>query len=366
MTVTFDADIFKMIELKGLAIGIGSLPHKDAEEALDLIFKYVPNVPFWPQLPKRDTREGMVEQFSEGLPCVKVTEQGVLFNPEQKENELEVFYEKIIEEDIDYFKISPDFSRGLYAFYQRLKKVDLKSIEFIKCQITGPFTFGASINNESGRALLHDPVFMQAIINTLKMKALWQVELFKEFNKKIILFIDEPYLSSFGSAYAPINRENVVKGLTELAEGIKPKGVLIGVHCCGNTDWSMLIDIGAVDIINFDAFNFFDKFILYVDNLKTFLNRGGIICWGIVPTQEFTGNETAEILLKKISFCIDILVKKGVDKVKLSEQLFISPACGLGSLDPEKSEKILKLLSEISLLLRYPARRRSGISDSND
>ncbi|MCM8789956.1 MAG: hypothetical protein NC916_02940, partial [Candidatus Omnitrophica bacterium] len=84
-----------MSNLKGLATGIGSLPHKDADEALDLIFKYFPAIPFWPQLPNRDIREGMVAQFSENLPCLKITSHGLTYEPQNKEREWEDFYEKI-------------------------------------------------------------------------------------------------------------------------------------------------------------------------------------------------------------------------------------------------------------------------------
>ncbi|MDD4980730.1 MAG: methionine synthase [Candidatus Omnitrophica bacterium] len=335
--------------LRGLATGIGSLPYRDADEALEVIFKYVPDIPFWPQLPKRDIREGMVAQFSENLPCLRIAREGLFFSAlEDKDKELEIFYERIIAGETDYFKISKDFALGLYKFYQRLENSDLKNIEFIKCQITGPFTFAASIKDEKGKALLHDSVFMQAILKGLQMKALWQIKLFKKFGKKIIMFLDEPYLGCFGSAYTPINREDVVKGLSELTGPIKSDNVLIGVHCCGNTDWSIFTDIQAIDIINFDAFGFLDKLVLYAGNLNDFLKRGGILCWGIVPTQEFTGQETVASFEKKIKEGIDILGKKGVDKDLLLSRLLISPACGLGTLDIRKSENIFRLLSELS------------------
>ena len=341
-----------MQELKGLATGVGSLPHKDADLALDLVFKSVPEAPFWPQLPKRDMREGMVAQFSENLPCLEITKADLSFNPQDKEKKLELFYERIIAQDTDYFAISSDFALGLEKFYQRLEKTGLKNIEFIKLQVTGPFTFAASIKDDMGAALLHDPVFMQAIIKGLSMKALWQIKLFRKFGKKIILFFDEPYLGCFGSAYTPINREDVVKGLTEIAEGIKSKDVLVGLHCCGNTDWSLFTDTTSIDIINFDAFSFLDKIILYADNLKGFLQKGGILCWGIVPTQEFSGRETAASSIKKIQAGIEALGKKGLDKELILRNLMISPSCGLGTLDSKKAEQIFGLLQETSALIK--------------
>jgi methionine synthase II (cobalamin-independent) len=339
--------------IKGLATGIGSLPYTEgADKALDLIFEFVPQIPFWPQLPKRDVREGMVAQFSEKLPCLRFTRDGLFFEAKDRDEELEVFYERILANDLDYFQISPDFAFGLHKFYQRLEKSVPPAVEFIKCQITGPLTFAASVKDESGIALLHDGVFIQAILKGLLMKALWQIKYFAKFGKQTIVFIDEPYLGCFGSAYTPINREDVVKGLGELTEGIKGAGSLAGVHCCGNTDWSIFTDIKTIDIINFDAYSFLDKFTLYAANLNSFLERGGIICWGVIPTQEFTGKEKAEGLAGRVKEGIDLLAKKGVKRSLLLERLLITPACGLGTLEVEKAEKIFRLLSETSEILR--------------
>ena len=337
-----------MSELRGLATGIGSLPHKDADSALDLVFKYTPQIPFWPQLPKRDIREGMVAQFSEGLPCIKVTDKGVVFCPEDKENKLEKFYERIIKKDIEYFSMSADFAPGLYTFKERLKKLGKNYIKRIKCQITGPFSFAASIKDEKGVALLHDPLLMQAIIEGLKMKALWQIRFFEGLGK-IIVFIDEPYLACLGSAYTPINREDVVGRLDELAKFITDSGnVQLGVHCCGNTDWSIFTDIKNIDIISFDAFNFLDRLVLYADSLKRFFQKGGLLCWGIVPTQEFTGKETVDLLVTRVKDGINTLIKKGLDKDLLLKNLLLSPSCGLGTLDCETADRIFSFLFEVS------------------
>lgn len=333
--------------MSGLATGIGSLPHTDAQEAVDLVLRCCPQIPFWPQLPRRDAREGMIAQFCEGLPCLKVTDKGAVFDPQDKERELEKFYEAVISKNLDYFKISRDYAAGLYGFRQALEAKGTKNIQAIKCHITGPFTFAAGFKDDGGIALLHNEVFFQAAVKGLIMKALWQVKFFKEFGKRIIIFIDEPYLSCFGSGYTPVNREAVVKALKELTEEIKSEAVLIGVHCCGNTDWSIFTGTPGIDIINFDACGFFDKLALYADGLKEFYRRGGMLCWGIVPTQEFTGREKPEALIKQLNEGVRALVKKGIDERAVKEGLLLSPACGLGAMEPAKAEAALKLLAKI-------------------
>ncbi|MCM8800906.1 MAG: methionine synthase [Candidatus Omnitrophica bacterium] len=337
-----------MVKPRIFTTGIGSLPHKDVEEALDLVFRYCPEAPFWPQLPKRSLKEGMLAQFTEGFPCLRFTEEGLLFEPQDKEKELEQFYARIIDRDTDYFRISSDYALGLYRFYERLRRINLKDISYIKCQLTGPFTLAASIKDKKGIALLHDKIFMQVILKGLLMKALWQIRFFKDFNKRIILFIDEPYLGSFGSAYVPVNRQEVVEAITELTQGIKTQDVLLGVHCCGNTDWSIFTDIAYIDIISFDAFSFLERLLLYTDNLKGFFKRAGILCWGIVPTQDFNEEKISLELLSRLKNALRVLSKKGIDKNLLLENLFLSPACGLGILGIKEAERVFRVLSEIA------------------
>ncbi|MGZ3513442.1 MAG: methionine synthase, partial [Thermodesulfobacteriota bacterium] len=55
-----------------LPIGIGSLPHKDPFKASEVVLNYFPDSPCWPQLPSRDFREGMLTQFTEGMPGIVV------------------------------------------------------------------------------------------------------------------------------------------------------------------------------------------------------------------------------------------------------------------------------------------------------
>ncbi len=334
--------------IKGLATGIGSLPYKDYSEALDLVFEYCPQVPFWPQLPKKDVREGMMAQFSENLPCLKVSGDGLYFDGRAQDSELERFYEQIISNNIEHFKIGRDFAVGLHGFYQRLEKVGVKDVQFIKCHVVGPFTFAAGINDAQGVALLHDPMFMQVILKGLAMKALWQVNFFRKFAKPVIVFIDEPYLGCFGSAYTALNKDDVIKGLCEFTDSLRSDDVTVGVHCCGNTDWSIFTATKGIGIINFDAFNFLDKVVLYADELKGFLARGGVLGWGIVPTQEFNFKTTPDALMDKLLKGIDVLVKKGIDRGMLLNQLLLTPACGLGSLDTKYAEGILQLLSKTS------------------
>jgi hypothetical protein len=110
-----------------------------------------------------------------------------------------------------------------------------------------------------------------------------------------IIFFDEPSLSFYGSAFSALNREEVVLSLNECIKGLKG---LKGVHCCGNTDWSILL-FTKIDILSFDAYGYLENLSLHPKELKKFLERGGILACGIIPTSEAVLKEGVQSLVKR-------------------------------------------------------------------
>ena len=338
-----------------IATGIGSFPHTDARAACDVILSTIPEVPVWPQLSKIDFREQMEIQYSEGLPCVVFdeTKHRIYFNTSGDYTcDLERFYENYIEENLDYFKISPEFARGLYEMEKRLSKKKLSSIKYFKTQVTGPITFGLSIVDENKRAIYYDEMFRDAVVKGITMKTKWLLKKFKSLGYSQICFIDEPILSAFGSStYVSVQRSDVVDYLREVIEAIHEEDALAGIHCCGNTEWTILIDAG-VDIISFDAYEFGETIGYYPKQTKEFLEKEGAIAWGIVPTSDKINQETSESLVMQLENKIDSLANKGIDKTLIWERCLITPSCGTGSLSVELSEKVFKQLSKVRNALR--------------
>ncbi|MFH1540944.1 MAG: hypothetical protein ABID79_03720 [Elusimicrobiota bacterium] len=333
-----------------LSTAIGSMPYTDVKKAIKISIKNL-GIPVWPQLPKKGFRENMYTQYCEGFPCLEVSEknQNIFFNTDDDVvPSLEKFYERIISDDIEYFKISQEYACGLYEFIKQLQ-VSSQGIsqtsfkpQFIKGQITGPITFGLKVTSKDNRSIFYNEQFVDVVVKTLTMKAKWQIEQFKLHSpeSKVIIFIDEPYLSTFGSAFTQISREEVIKYLDEVIGGIHKENVLSGVHCCGNTDWSVLMDTN-IDIISFDAYNFFDGLTLYPEKLNKFFDRGGVLAWGIVPSSQQINSETVESLTENFIEKSKQLIKKGIDEKAVRSRYIITPSCGVGSLSEELAEKII-------------------------
>lgn len=334
---------------RALATGVGSLPHPDTEQALRAMFQSFPEIPFWPQLPRRDFRENMYAQFSQDLVGVQMDlarESLDVIIGDDTLALVESFYARYLEDNPNLFAMSRDHAAGLYALCDH--KEALQTARWIKGQVTGPISFGLKVVDQNLRPMLYDDTLRDVLVKHLARKAQWQEKFLSELGQTIV-FVDEPSLALIGASVVALNREEVVNNLEEIFSGLNG---LVGTHCCGNTDWSMLLET-SVDVISFDALNYAENLALFSEDVKRFLNRGGALAWGIVPTteQDIT-NATGESLVLRLEAAIDLLVKKGLDRDLLYERALITPACGLGTVSVSAAERALGLAHQVSEIVR--------------
>ena len=332
------------------ATGIGSVPSVGVRDTCLQILEHLPQIPFWPQFVKRTHLEDMNIQYSEGLPLLEIIEENraLMVSPGDRESELTAFYDRFLAEDIDYFAISAEFAPGLYELLDLVREHPEQYGPYLKGQTVGPVTFSAGITGPDGKSLLYDPELLEATTKGIAIKALWQVQEIGKSGKKPIIFLDEPYLSGFGSAFSPIERPDVIRLLKEVIDYLRERSdALIGIHCCGNTDWSMIIDAGP-DIVNFDAFEYMDYFLLYPPEISRFLQRGGVIAWGIVPTFSFSAQETVDNLYSKLQEGLNRCYEWDLDPETLIAGSILTPACGMGTMEESAASQVLDLLSALS------------------
>jgi methionine synthase II (cobalamin-independent) len=294
----------------------------------------------------------MVLQYSEGFPSLRWNEREQRVWVETSigfDKEIEKFYQHLEKGELDPFKMTEDFARGLRILKDLSSEKNRKEIRYIKGQITGPVTFGLALIDQEGKPIFYDPTLREILIKHLSLKARWMEKRFNDLFPGIptILFFDEPSLSSFGSAFSSLNREDVIHSLNECFDAVKG---LKGVHCCGNTDWSVLLSTN-LDLLSFDAYEYLETLSLYPKELRFFLERGGILAWGIIPTSEAILKEDAQGLVKRLNEGMETFSKKGIDPILL-QRAIITPSCGAASLPIPLAERVCELTAEVSKRLR--------------
>jgi len=325
---------------------IGSMPHTDPVEACNLVTRFLRNIPAWPQLPRRSYKEGMAMQFSHGFPGIVETKKSVYIDRSLDiDKPLEALYKAYLDNDIDKYPVGAEYAAGLYELVSRM---DLQP-QAVKGQITGPISWGLSVTDADKRAVLYDEILSDAAAKLLRLKAGWQEKMLSKLSNKTIMFIDEPSMASYGSAFFSLPKENVISLLEEVLAGIKG---ISGIHCCGNTDWSLILGT-STDILSFDTYNYAESLTLYPAEVKQFLDRGGAIAWGIVPNSEDSLNkETAASLKDRLEEAIAPFTRNGIPFRQLIEQALITPSCSLSYISEDAAARTLELLADLSAKIR--------------
>ncbi len=321
------------------------MPHEDADTALEAALSL--DIPFWPQLPRLSYYEDMYVQASEHFPGIvlDLNNQTLTFSMDKFIAELEETLSHF--DEPAYFDISEQYS----DVYHRFLKLDLSDRPAIRGQLEGPISFGMNVLDQDKRPIIYDDTVRPFMYEFMAKRINVQLERLKTINPNAFMFIDEPglqFLFSALSGYDSTAARGDMEAFLSMID--RPRGV----HLCGNPDWDFLLNLD-MDILSMDVYLNGEIFSTYAGSIKRFLDNGGLIAWGIVPTNfEPFEAETIDTLTAQLENVWNILAKKGIEKEYLLSKSLISPAtCCLVNPDGDKTvEKAFKVVREISRRLR--------------
>lgn len=317
------------------------MPHKDVDRALDLALTM--DIPFWPQLPHVSYTEDMYVQAAEHFP-------GILLDMENRtlrfsmEKFIIEFEETMVHfDEPEYFDISKEYS----VVYHRFLEMDFSDRPAIRGQLEGPISFGLNVLDQDKKPILFNDTIRPFMFEFMSRRINVQLERLMKLNSNAFMFVDEPglqFLFSALSGYDSTKAKNEMEQFFAMIQ--RPRGV----HLCGNPDWDFLLGLD-LDILSLDIYQNGEVFSSYSKSIKGFLDRGGVIVWGIVPTNfEPFEIESINTLEARVTEIWNLLANKGIDREFLIERSLISPAtCCLVNPDGEKTvEKAFGVVKELS------------------
>lgn len=345
-------------------MAIGSLPHDNLEDAMELVKTDFNKIPFWPQLAKINKNEDMILQFLENMPSFFVDKDYLDCECDEFFEDIEQFlsnYEEIITHNNDCSNRTLELLdkyavNNSCTFTEYIKLITNLKPDFAKGQITGPFTLSTTLVDKYGKCAFYDETLREIIAKTLGIKALWQIKHIKQASSDTIpvIFIDEPSISQLGtSAFITISQEEVVEMLKSVSDLIKENGGLSAIHCCGKCDWRIPINAG-VNIINLDAYSYAENLSTFSEDIKKHLEAGGKIAWGVIPTLDTKALEELDLekAVNVFKNAVNYLTQKGINEKIIIENSLITPSCGAGSLSKELAEKAMHLTKQLSESLK--------------
>ncbi len=328
-----------------LTTAMAVMPHRDVDRALSTALSL--DIPFWPQLPHVSYFEDMYVQASEHFPGIllDLEKRTLRFSHEKFALELEETLSHF--EEPGYFDISSKYS----VVYPRFLEIDLSDRPAIRGQIEGPISFGFNVPDEEGRPILFDDTVRPFLLEFMAKRVNAQLRRLKEKNANAFMFVDEPGLQFLFSAMAGYGDQAARSDMEYFFSLIeRPRGV----HLCGNPDWDFLLGLD-LDILSLDVYTNGEVFSAYHRSIQKFLDRGGVLSWGIVPTNyEPFDKEHLDSLENRLLGLWDFLDKKGLDREFLLSRSLLSPAtCCLVNPDGEKTvEKAFQMIRNLSVRIR--------------
>jgi hypothetical protein len=228
-----------------------------------------------------------------------------------------------------------DISETYSAVYHRFLKMDLADRPAIRGQLEGPISFGFNILDQDERPILFDDTVRPFMMDFMTRRLNVQLARLKQRNSNAFMFVDEPGLQFLFSAMAGYGDLKAKGDLDQFFSQVdRPRGI----HLCGNPDWDFLLNLD-LDVLSFDVYTNADIFSSYAASVQKFLDRGGAIVWGIVPTGvESFEEEGIPSLIQRLENVWKVLWSNGIDREQLIAGSMLSPAtCCLVNPDKERT-----------------------------
>ncbi len=315
MAVT-DSKLNLQAACKTTAMGI--MPHSNVEKALDLALSL--DIPFFPQLPNISFYEDMYVQTSQNFPGIVVDSEGkrISFDTTKFKEELGDYSQRMAEPET--FALNQSYS----VAYHRFLAKDLHDYSAIRGQVTGPVSFGFRVTDEDSKPIIYNEEVRVLLFDFTKRKVDLQYWQLKEKNQNAFVWLDEPGL---GWVFSGLSGYNDIQARQDyqsfLADFEGPRAL----HLCASVNLPYLLQLG-VELLSFDAYQMELMPKGYANAVADFLRSGGIISWGIVPTDsEGLTKETPETLARLLSGYWEVVsLNTGLSAKQIAEQALIAPA----------------------------------------
>ena len=342
---------------------MGIMPHRNVEQALRVALSL--DIPFWPQLPKVSIYEDMYVQTSQNFPGIAVDfdKERLKFDTSRFEQELDAYFVKM---DVpETFALTAQYSVVFHKFLSR----ELQGYKSIRGQVTGPVSFGFKVLDENLKPIIYNDEVRTVLFDFIQKKANIQYRALKERNPNAFVWLDEPGLGYVFSGLSGYNEQQAKEHYHDFIEGLEGSK---GLHLCAEVNLPYLLELG-VEILSFDAYQigFMPK--EYAGNVAAFIEKGGIISWGIVPTESTVlAKHTPKTLATTLSGYWEVVSQNtDLSLNQIAMQALVAPArcclsdmgqsstadkkegeCQVSSSEERIVEKAFAFLPELSQILR--------------
>jgi Cobalamin-independent synthase, Catalytic domain len=330
-----------------VASGVGSWPGTTAQEyaeAVRVILGEAPELPYLPELPGRGAHAGMVGRTLAVIGDLGFDLQPAGWRLTQTSGADHRRARSLLGQDLDVLEEQAQHFRGV-----------------LKVQVTGPWTLAAHVERPRGDKVLADHGARRELAQALaEGVAAHLADVRRRVDADhVVVQVDEPALTAVlggavptASGWGKHRSVHPPEGSEALGWVLERAGTEPWVHSCApGTPWRLLRGAGARGLSG-------DLTMLAADDLDAFaeaLDAGERVALGVVPGTDPESPATETAVTDRILHILDVL---GLDPDGVTDQLVVTPSCGLAGASPAWAR-------EASGLCRAVARNLSSAGDES-
>lgn len=236
------------------------------------------------------------------------------------------------------------------AIHEQVRAVEAARPRIIKVELTGPVSLSLLSVDEHERPLAYDPALREALGQHVALRARWLHEQIAMAGAAPLLCLDETFLEALSSPFCPLDRD---EGADLLARTLAEIPGWRGLCVAGSMPWAELLEL-PTDLIIFDAVRREAELVEAADAIGRFLERGGVLGWGVVPGDIPEPVEQWQRLLARrlIGAIEQVAAASGLPAERVASRSLISTCDALGHLPADQAARAATLCAEIAAAAR--------------
>ncbi len=232
---------------------------------------------------------------------------------------------------------------GLHAFLTLGRLVNLDG-EPITWHLPGPLSVGVSLC-DAGLEPAEAFALAGKVVGSKLVDIAAEVSRVLPSSPQLVM-IDEPALADLMQPEFPIPPDHAVDVMSSAMAAL-PHDVVAGIHCNLRCDIATMLASGPAVI----SVPVTDDLVDWAGYIDRFLDDGGVIAWGVVPTGGPIA-AGADRYWRALSDVWCELVRRGCDPVALRRQSMVTPGGGLEAHAVSVARRLARLTAEVAKRVR--------------
>ncbi|MGC4960193.1 vitamin-B12 independent methionine synthase [Gordonia sp. DT218] len=221
-----------------------------------------------------------------------------------------------------------------------------------KIQACGPFTLSASVELRAGHKVLRDRgAWHDVVASTAEGLRELVGEVTRRLGAEVIVQLDEPMIGQvIDGAVTPLTRFDTIPAVpvADVAESLHGVVEQIGrptiIHSCAAPRWDLVERLRGVGW----SLDVTSPTTADLDGIGSVIDRGDLLVAGVVPAVRGDQDLRAEIVATRLAALTDRI---GLNRKVLSQNVMVSPTCGLAGATPAWAKTALGLCAAAGELL---------------